>query len=137
MRHISNSSMQVSHQYSIVSSNVCFLPCRRDQRDKSACLKTTVCANARTVVFVWGDGFTPSLPDSLKVVSEATQLVRARRVLELTQCFGFDLPDALARHVELFADFFQRVVTGHLTADAHAQHLGFTRRQTVQNVFHH
>src|SRR5678815_5936654 len=52
------------------------------------------------------------------------QLVRAARVLELADRLRLDLADALARHVELLADFLQRVVGRHLDAEAHAQDLG-------------
>ena len=38
-------------------------------------------------------------------------------MLQFPQRLGFDLPDAFARHVELLADFFQRVIGGHLDAE--------------------
>src|SRR5437868_14018279 len=50
---------------------------------------------------------------SLQRINKTAQLVRTRRVLELAQRLGFDLADALARHVELLADFFLRVVGRH------------------------
>ena len=43
-------------------------------------------------------------------------------MLELAQGLGFDLTNAFARHRELLADFFQRVVGVHADAEAHAQH---------------
>ena len=46
----------------------------------------------------------------------------AARVSQLAQRLRFDLADALASHVELLADFFQRVVGVHVDAEAHAQH---------------
>ena len=47
---------------------------------------------------------------------------------QFSERFGFDLADALARDVKLFADFFERVVGVHFDAKAHAQYFGFTRR---------
>ncbi len=44
------------------------------------------------------------------VVEEAPQLPAPRRMLQLAQRLGLDLPDALARHRELLADLFERVV---------------------------
>ena len=40
------------------------------------------------------------------------------RVLEFPQGFGFNLPDPLARHRELLADFLERVVGVHADADS-------------------
>ena len=39
-------------------------------------------------------------------VDEAAQFVAAAWVLQFAQCFGFDLTNALARHIKLFAHFF-------------------------------
>ena len=50
-------------------------------------------------------------------------------MLELAQRLGLDLADALARHRELLADLFQRVVLVHADAEAHAQHALLARRQ--------
>src|SRR5688572_17009699 len=60
---------------------------------------------------------------------EASQLLTAAWMPQLAQRLRFYLPDALARDVELLADFFQRVVGVHVDAEAHAKHLGFTRGQ--------
>ena len=65
-------------------------------------------------------------------VQEAFQLIGARRVAQFAQCFGFDLADALARNVKLFAHFFQRVVGVHINAKAHPQHFCFARGQAFQ-----
>ena len=46
--------------------------------------------------------------------------------------FGFDLADAFAGDVELFADFFQRVVGVHFDTETHAQHFRFAWRERVQ-----
>ena len=51
---------------------------------------------------------------------------------QFAQCFGFDLADALARNVKLFAYFFQRVVGVHINAKAHPQHFCFARGQAFQ-----
>ena len=53
-------------------------------------------------------------------------------MLQLADRLGFDLANALARDVELFADFFERVVGAHLDAETHAQHLGFAWCQAVE-----
>src|SRR5215207_5336365 len=70
-------------------------------------------------------------------INKAAQLVGTRRMLELAQCLCLDLANALARHVELLAHLFQRVVGRHLDAEAHAQHLGLARRQAVEDVLDH
>jgi site-specific recombinase XerD len=41
-------------------------------------------------------------------------------VLELSDCLGLDLPDALARYRKLLADLLQRVVASHADTKAHA-----------------
>ena len=51
---------------------------------------------------------------------ETAQLLAAARVPELTQRLGLDLADALARHIELLADFLEGVVGIHVDAKAHA-----------------
>ena len=56
---------------------------------------------------------------------------------QLAQCLGFYLADAFARDVELLADFFQGVVGVHFDTEAHAKHLGFTRREAVEHVLGH
>src|SRR4051812_50037470 len=76
----------------------------------------------------------PTNPASALALEERAQLLRPRRVPQLPQGLGLYLPDALARHVELLADFFQRVVGVHLDAEAHAQHLRLARREGIQHV---
>ena len=39
---------------------------------------------------------------------------------QFAQCFGFDLPDALAGNIKLATNFFQGVVGVHVNAEAHA-----------------
>src|SRR5499433_2583008 len=48
---------------------------------------------------------------------------------ELAQRLGLDLADALARHRELVADLFQRVVLVHADAKAHADYTLLPRRE--------
>ncbi len=55
-------------------------------------------------------------------------------MLQLAQCLGLDLADAFARHRELLADLFQRVVGVHADAEAHAQHAFFARGQAGQHA---
>ena len=54
--------------------------------------------------------------------------------LSLRKRLGLDLADAFARHRELLADFFQRVVGVHADAEAHAQHAFLARRQRRQHA---
>src|SRR5262249_44205562 len=68
------------------------------------------------------------------IIQKAGQLAAAGRVLELAQRLGLDLADALARHRELLADLFQRVVGIHADAEAHAQHALLARRQGRQHA---
>ena len=55
-------------------------------------------------------------------------------MLELAQRLGLDLADTFARHRELLADFFQRVVGVHADAEAHAQHALFAWRQRGEHA---
>src|SRR2546423_6242872 len=72
--------------------------------------------------------------NSALALEEASQLLGARRVAELAQRLRLDLADALARDVELLADFLERVVGVHLDAEAHAQHLRLARREGIEHV---
>jgi hypothetical protein len=49
-----------------------------------------------------------------------------------SQRFRFDLTNTLARHRELLADFFQRVVGVH--AEAHAEHAFFARGERGEHA---
>src|SRR6188768_1822663 len=53
-------------------------------------------------------------------VDEALQLLRTAGMTQLAQRLGFDLADAFARHFEVLADFFQRVIALFADAEAHA-----------------
>src|SRR5205814_8278675 len=66
------------------------------------------------------------------LIEQALQQLAPRRMAQLAQRLGLDLAYALARHIELLADLFQRVVSGHLDAEAHPQHLRFARRQRIE-----
>ena len=74
-------------------------------------------------------GSSPRVTNGKSVVQEASQLARATGMLELPQRLGLDLADALARHRELLADLFQRVIGVHADAEAHAQHALLAWRQ--------
>src|SRR5450631_768941 len=80
-----------------------------------------------------GPGDIPRRPSAL-ALEERAQLLRARRMAQLPQRLRLDLADALARHVELLADLFERVVGVHLDAEAHAQDLRFARRERIEHV---
>ena len=58
---------------------------------------------------------------------ERAQLLRTARVDELTHCLAFDLANPLAGHVELLANFFERVIRDRIDTKAHSQHLRFAR----------
>ncbi len=46
---------------------------------------------------------------------------------QFSQGLGFYLPNTLPCHIKLLADFLKGVVGGHVDAETHAQHFGFTR----------
>src|SRR6185312_15220429 len=73
-------------------------------------------------------------PSGMSGIEEASELARAARVLELPERLGFDLADALARHRELLAHFFERVVGVHADAEAHAQHALLARRERGEDA---
>src|SRR5262245_17569440 len=73
--------------------------------------------------------FTQGRDTGILVIQKAPQLPAPRRMLQLSQRLGLDLPDTLARHRELLADFLQRVVGVHADAEAHAQHALLARRE--------
>src|SRR5215813_2265128 len=68
------------------------------------------------------------------IIQKAPQLPAPRRMLQLPQRLRLDLADALARHRELLADFFQRVVGVHADAKAHAQHALLARRERSKHT---
>src|SRR5439155_20220168 len=68
----------------------------------------------------------------LLIIQKAPQLARPRRVFQFAQRLGLDLADALARHRELLADLFQRVVGVHADAEAHAEYTLLARREQCE-----
>src|SRR5579863_3083737 len=58
----------------------------------------------------------------------------ALRRTELAQRLGFDLPDALARDVELLSDFLERVLALAADAEAEADHLLLLGRKRLEDV---
>ncbi|CNE60761.1 Uncharacterised protein [Yersinia kristensenii] len=63
----------------------------------------------------------------LLIVQEAAQHFRAAWVTQFTQCFSFDLTDTFTGDVELFAHFFQSVVSVHIDTETHTQNFRLTR----------
>src|SRR5215468_985454 len=68
------------------------------------------------------------------IMEEASENPRPARVLQLSQRLGLDLADALARHRELLADFFQRVVLVHADAETHADYTLLARRERCERA---
>src|SRR6185312_9847056 len=66
-------------------------------------------------------------------IEETAQLLAARGMTQLAQRLGLDLADAFAGHVELLADLFQGVVSIHVDAEAHAQHLRLARSKAGEH----
>ena len=67
-------------------------------------------------------------------VQEGTKMLGPARMTKFTQCFGFNLANPLARHVELFTHFFEGVVSIHIDTKTHSQNFGFSRRQTTKHL---
>src|SRR5262247_2457203 len=67
-------------------------------------------------------------------LEEAPELLRARRMAQLAERLGLDLPDALARDGEILADLLERVLAPVREAEAEAQDLFLARRQRVQDL---
>src|SRR3954470_24726554 len=68
------------------------------------------------------------------IIQKTSQLAASARMLELAQRLGLDLADTLARHRELLADLFQRVVGVHADAEAHAQDALLARGQRREDA---
>src|SRR5579863_2871709 len=58
----------------------------------------------------------------------------ALRRTELAQRLGFNLPDTLARDVELLADFLERVLALAADAEAQADHFLLLGRKRLEDV---
>src|SRR5579864_1336823 len=68
------------------------------------------------------------------LIQERTHLPRPRGMLELTQSLRLDLPDTLTGDAELLSDFFQRVISVHADAEAHAQHALLARSERREDA---
>ena len=55
-------------------------------------------------------------------------------LLDAFQSFGFDLPDAFARHAEFFTHFFQRVCHAIFETKPHFQNLLLAWIQVFENA---
>src|SRR4051812_9870383 len=64
---------------------------------------------------------------------ERAQFTRSRRMTQLAQRFGFDLPDPLAGDREILADFLERVFAAVADAEPHLDDLFLTRGQGLQD----
>src|SRR5437588_2146117 len=64
------------------------------------------------------------------------ELATAGRVSQLAERLRLDLPNALARDVELLADLFEGSAAAVLEPEAQAQHLAFTLGKGVEHVLH-
>ena len=65
---------------------------------------------------------------------EILELLAAGRMPELAQRFRFDLPDALARDVELLSDLLQRARLAVIQAKAQAKHLFLARGERIEHL---
>src|SRR5512133_2305740 len=65
---------------------------------------------------------------------EALEPLRPARVAQLSQRLRLDLPDALARHLEVLADLLERVVALLPDAEAHAEDLLLARRERGEHL---
>src|SRR5919106_5936701 len=66
-------------------------------------------------------------------LEEAPELLGARRMTELAQRLGLDLPDALPGHRKVLPDLFQRVLTAVGQTEAQPQPFLLARRQPVED----
>src|ERR671921_724630 len=64
---------------------------------------------------------------------KGAQLSRSRRVPQLAQRLGLDLPDAFARDREALAHLLERVLAAVADAEPHLNHLLLARRQRLQD----
>src|SRR3989337_4601139 len=67
-------------------------------------------------------------------LQEAPELLGARRVAELAEGLGLDLPDPLAGHGEVLADLLERVLAAIRQPEAEPQHLLLARGQRGQHL---
>src|SRR6266545_2914916 len=75
-----------------------------------------------------------SLYHTLLALDEALEALGARRVPELPQRLRLDLPDPLARDLEILADLLERVVALLADAEAHPEHLLLARGERGEHL---
>src|SRR6266508_6124679 len=78
-----------------------------------------------------------SLYHTLLALDEALEALGARRVPELPQRLRLDLPDPLARDLEVLADLLERVVALLADAEAHPEHLLLARGERGERSEEH
>src|SRR5215469_17702139 len=71
---------------------------------------------------------------ALATLDERAQPLAPRRMAELPQRLGLDLPDALAGHLEVLTHLLERVVGLLADPEPHPEHLLLARRQGGQNL---
>src|SRR5689334_8234535 len=69
----------------------------------------------------------------IKIIAK---FARTRRVAQLAQRLGFDLPNAFAGHTELAADLLERSLTSIFEAEPKLQNPTFAAGQGVEDVVH-
>src|SRR5208282_4095614 len=67
-------------------------------------------------------------------IQERAQAVAAAGVAQFAQSLGLDLADALARHREMLADLFERMLAAVLQAEAHLNDLLLARAQRLEHL---
>src|SRR5690349_3702920 len=70
------------------------------------------------------------------LVQVVPQLAAAGGMAELAQRFGLDLPDALARDVELLAHLFERAVATVDEPEAQLEHVALALGEAVEHAVH-
>src|SRR5690606_35501649 len=75
-------------------------------------------------------GCRPCLPS----LEERPETTAARRVAQLAQRLGLDLPDALAGDREALADFLERVLRAVADAEPHLDDALLARRQRLEHA---
>ncbi len=72
-----------------------------------------------------------------RALEKRFELAAPRWMAELSQRFGLDLPDALARDRKALSDFFERVLASVADAEAHLDDFLFSRCQRLEDRFGH
>src|SRR5262249_1224870 len=68
-------------------------------------------------------------------LEERAQLAAPRRMAQLAQRLGFDLPDPFAGDGEALADLFERVLAAVADAETHLDDFFLARRQRLEDRF--